>query len=134
MTEGKTVLLVLQGERRVRRPASIAGVLGRQRVPVRVSERAQQSGGGISAGRNQRFVPWPSHSHVNNYRRVSNYKAPLRPADTYSSDVRAARDSFLRAVGWPSLCRASIRPTNSDLKQNMSASLRLIKTNLSRLD
>lgn len=52
--------------------------------------------------RNQRFVPDREagegeldHSHVNNYRRVSNYKAQLWPADTYSSHVRAARDSFL---------------------------------------
>lgn len=74
-------------------------------------------------GRNQRFVPrveWPGggspgHSHVNNYRRGSNYKAP-RPADTYSSHVRAARDSFLGArtvlaapdYGWDRFIRINV--------------------------
>lgn len=48
------------------------------------------------AGREERGA---AHSHVNNYRRGSNYKAPLQPADTYSSRVHAARDCFLRAVG-----------------------------------
>lgn len=76
-------------------------------------EREQQSGGGISTcsqstirsgerGSEERGAgrrgPARAHSHVNNYRRVSNYKAPLQPADTYSSRVRAARDSFLRAA------------------------------------
>lgn len=69
-------------------------------------ERVQQSGCGIltraqSTIRSGGVRGNRAHSHVNNYRRVSNYKAPLQPADTYSSHVRAARDSFLRALDGP---------------------------------
>lgn len=76
--------------------------------PREAAERApaQQSGGGISLqsairsggpARGGRGGGGGSHSHVNNYRRVSNYKPP-RSANTYSSRVVCARDSFLRAA------------------------------------
>lgn len=79
------------GHRSVSSNLAAASQLARNQrfVPVRGAERDVVRGSG-GAGR--------SHSHVNNYRRVSNYKAPLQPADTYSSRVRAARDSFLRAA------------------------------------
>ncbi|KAI8428043.1 hypothetical protein MSG28_002337 [Choristoneura fumiferana] len=111
---------------------AVAKNIGRRLVDQeqsrRVARAAQQSVSSnlMSASplaRNQRFVPAGEgravvHSHVNNYRRGSNYKAPLRPADTYSSRVRAARDSFLRARGQPA----------SHHRSSMLNLLRLVET------